>query len=69
MSGHRLFCPTCGAQRTGPVCTNCGYDFVADEATPAITLRRGINPVSLVVGILVVVVVGYLLVSSILATT
>jgi hypothetical protein len=59
MSGSVVFCPRCGVARTGPVCTNCGYDFVQGAKTPAVTLQRGINPVSLVMGlVLLAVLVG-----------
>jgi hypothetical protein len=52
MSGSVMFCPRCGVARTGPACTNCGYDFVQGAKTPAVTLQRGINPVSLVIGLI-----------------
>ena len=51
MSGSVVFCPRCGVARTGPVCTSCGYDFVAGAKTPTVTLQRGVNPVSLLVGL------------------
>lgn len=52
-----MFCPRCGFQRTGPVCTNCGFDFVEGAKTPTVTLSRGINWVSLSLGILALVLV------------
>lgn len=49
----QVFCPRCGVRREGPLCTRCGYDFVEGAKTPAVTLSRGINWVSLVVGLIV----------------
>ena len=48
----RLYCPTCGVQRTGPTCSNCGYDFVELSTIPAATLSRRVHPVLPAVGII-----------------
>lgn len=58
MSGSTVFCPQCGNARTGPVCMTCGYDYVRGAQTPAVTLSRGINPVSLVMGVVAIVVIA-----------
>lgn len=53
-----MFCPRCGFARTGPLCANCGYDFVKGAETPAVTLSRGINPVSLAIGLVAVATIA-----------
>jgi hypothetical protein len=53
-----VFCPRCGIARTGRVCDGCGYDYVEGAKMPAVTLSRGINPVSLVMGIVAIAVVA-----------
>jgi hypothetical protein len=58
MSGSTVFCPRCGVSRTGPTCTNCGYDFLEGAKTPAVTLERGINPVSLAMGLIALAVLA-----------
>ena len=54
----RLYCPTCGAQRTGPACANCGYDFVEAVIIPAVRQSRGINPGLLAVGIISLIILA-----------
>jgi rubredoxin len=54
----RLYCPTCGVQRTGPTCTNCGYDFVEATTMPVVRQSRGINPASLALGIIGLLIVA-----------
>jgi hypothetical protein len=55
----QLFCPKCGIQRTGRLCTDCGYDFVEGTRMPAVTLSRGVNPVSLVIGLVALAFVAF----------
>lgn len=50
----QVFCPRCGVARVGRLCTSCGYDYVEGARTPAITLSRGINWISLAVGIIAI---------------
>lgn len=52
----RLYCPTCGVKRTGPSCSNCGYDFVEAATMPTVSSSRGLNPVSLAFGIIGLVI-------------
>ena len=54
----RLYCPTCGVQRTGPTCTNCGYDFVEAATLPAVPRSRGVNPVLLAFGIIGLIILA-----------
>lgn len=53
-----MFCPSCGIARTGPVCMGCGYDYIEGARTPSVTLSRGINPMSLVLGLVFLGVVA-----------
>ena len=54
----RLYCPTCGIQRTGATCSNCGYDFVEAATMPAVAQARGIRPASLAVGIIGLIILA-----------
>ena len=61
----RLFCPTCGVQRSGNACVNCGYDFVQVATLPAVARSRGVSPLAVAVGIgglvlLAVIVLAFL---------
>jgi hypothetical protein len=53
----RLYCPTCGVQRSGPACTNCGYDFVEAATLPVVPRPRGVHPVSVALGIIALIIV------------
>lgn len=64
----QVFCPRCGMKREGPLCTSCGYDYVEGARTPAVTLSRGVNPVSLVFLILGIAFVAWLIYVSVLPT-
>ena len=54
----RQYCPTCGVQRTGPTCGNCGYDFVEAAVMPAVARSRRRSLVSVAVGIIVLVLLA-----------
>lgn len=58
---ERFFCPVCGVQRVGRLCSGCGYDFIEGAKTPAVTLSRGINWVSLAIGIITLAFFGGLI--------
>ena len=53
---ERLSCPTCGFQRTGPTCTNCGYDLVQGAEMPPVAKSPGINRVALAFGLVGIVI-------------
>jgi hypothetical protein len=54
----RQYCPTCGVQRTGPTCGNCGYDFVEPAVPPVVPRSRRSTLVPVAVGIIVLVILA-----------
>ena len=61
---ERLYCPTCGSQRTGSTCSNCGYDFVEAATLPVVARSRRISAASLVFGIIGLIILAVIVLAA-----
>lgn len=64
--GDHAFCPRCGTARVGRLCHECGYDYLEGARTPAVTLSRGINPMSLLIGVATIAVLAFVIIGPML---